>query len=295
MLRRHSLIVTIVTLCSAATLLAQNSATVEQLSARSEHMPALAAFDRLPKRQRTLAATLAAARSAWAIGLNDRAISEYDHALQFDEMQTIERARTIFARGVIDLQEQRPQVARTYAERALALIDGPSPLRARIIALRAQAEMQEKLVADAEKDLSQAIEEASNEDLPEYHFLRAQCRTLLGKRDDARVDLEAIPLEHPRTPDAVRDLAKLALDSGLFEEAQFWLRKGRRDFPERFADSWVDYGLVRAALGNSDQTTARAAREEARKRLAPSDPWLNLLEAESEESAWRERNPTGQQ
>ena len=294
MLKRGVTLITLL-LSAACAVFAQNSASVEQLSARSEHMSALASFDRLPKRQRTLAATLAAARSAWAIGLNDRAITEYDHALLFDELQSVERARTIFARGIIDLQEQRPQVARTYAERALAMIEEASPLRARILALRAQAEMQERLLADAEKDLGEAIEQASSEDIAEYHFLRAECRMQLGKRDEARIDLEAIPLEHARTPDAVRYLAQLALDSGQFEEAQFWLRKGRRDFPERFADSWVDYGLVRAALGNSDQTAAREARQEARKRLAPSDPWLNLLEAASEESAWRERNPTEKQ
>ena len=291
----RSLITIAIVLVGASAALAQNSASVEQLSARSDHMGALAAFDRLPKRQRTLAATLAAARSAWAIGLNDRAISEYDHALQYDELKSTERARTIFARGVIDLQEQRPQVARTYAEHALELIEEASPLRARVLALRAQAEIQEHLLADAEQDLSAAIEQASGEEVAEYHFLRAECRLQLGKRDDARVDLEAIPLEHARTPDAVRYLAQLALDTGQFEEAQFWLRKGRRDFPERFADSWVDYGLVRAALGNSDQVAARQAREEARQRLAPSDPWLNLLEAASEESAWRERNPTEKQ
>lgn len=285
-----SLIVFALLLAGSTPTRAQNSASVEQLSARSEHMQALAAFDRLPKRQRTLAGTLAAARSAWAIGLNDRAIAEYDHALQFEELVGSERARAIFARGVVDLQEQRPQIARTYAERALALLDEASPLRARILALRAQAELAQHDIAAADTDLSQAIDEAANEDIPEYHFLRAECRIQLGKRDDARIDLEAIPLEHPRTADAVRKLAQIALDSGQFEEAQFWLRKGRKDFPEKFADSWVDYGLVRAALGNSDQTAARSAREDARKRLAPSDPWLNLLEAESEASAWQERN-----
>jgi hypothetical protein len=85
----------------------------------------------------------------------------------------------------------------------------------------------------------------------------------------------------------VRSLGEIALETGDYAAAGFWLRRGREEYPDRFLDSWVDYALVRVAAHDGATDEVREIRTRAEAAYAPSDGWLTLLVAESEAYEWR--------
>jgi tetratricopeptide (TPR) repeat protein len=267
---------------------AQHPIDVERFSAQGEYLRAMAAFERLPQQRQTPASVLAAARSAWALGLNTQAAQAFDRALRNPILQPEERARILFARAVIELQSARPQVSTLYAERAVADLPHPSPLRAQVYAVWGRALLALNDIGAACRHLSQAAEESGREQLPEVSFELATCLQKTGRLKEAAESLERIPLDDERASSALRALATIALEMKDFEGAGFWLSKGRELFPSQFLDSWVDYAqvVVAANLERSDDV-ARMLKEST-DRLPPSDPWFQLLRAVAEAYLWQQ-------
>jgi tetratricopeptide (TPR) repeat protein len=277
--------------CSS--VFAQHPIEVQRASTSGEHFKALTTYLLLPARRLTNDTRLAAAKSSWALGLHGLATEEIDGLLRDKSIEGDERARLTFMRGVIDYQEERYQEARLYAEKAISLLKGPSPLRARAHLLWGQAAMRMKAYGSAEEHLKKAHEEADNTDVAEVSFTLGEVQMRLGKLPDAEAHFKSIPMDHDRTPMAVRHLAAIALESGDQDKAKFWLDKGRTEFPEAFIDSWADYGAVQVALARGDMHTARMTTEAAGKKYPPSDPWLLLMLASLEKGEWDRRAQLG--
>lgn len=272
---------------------AQHPIDVQRASTSGEHFKALTTYLLLPTRRLTNDTRVAAAKSSWALGLHRLATEEIDGLLRDKTIDGDERARLTFMRGVIDYQEERYQEARLYAEKAISLLKGPSPLRARAHLLWGQAAMRMKVYGGAEEHLRIAFEEADNSDLPEVNYSLGEVQMRLGKLPDAESHFKAIPMDHDRTPMAVRHLAAIALESSDLDKAKFWLDKGRSEFPEAFIDSWADYGAVQVAITRGDMYTARLTTEAAVKKYPPSDPWLLLMQASLEKGEWDRRAQLG--
>jgi len=266
---------------------AQHSIDVQRLSAAGDHLRALASFERLPRRVVTDDARIAAARSAWALGLTDRAIAEFDEVLVSEEIAPVERARIHLSQGIVHFQEGRYQVALVHTEKASAGLAEPSPLRGKVWLLAAEAHARLQAFGRAHDLYLKALDEAAPEDKPDIHFLLGVAQRHLGKLDMARENFEKVPLRHERTPDAVRQLAEVSLETGDYSAAGFWLRRGREEYPDRFLDSWVDYALVRVAAHAGATEEVRELRTHAEAAYAPSDGWLTLLVAEAEAYEWR--------
>jgi tetratricopeptide (TPR) repeat protein len=275
-------------LAFAAPARAQHPIEVERLAAQGEYLKALTLFDELPTRIITVSSRLAAAKAAWALSLPQRAEAEYDRALREGGLDDVQRARVLLAKGIIEFQEFRPQVAAMYAEKVIDALPGASPLRSRALTLWGQALYEQHEYAGAEAKLLKALDESGPQDRAEVHFSLGLCDERLGKNAEARDHFESVPLEHDRTPDALRELARLALDDGKPKEAALWLNKGRTAYPDRFLDSWVDYALLQIAVKNSDDAAVHEIRDAAVKKYPPSDGWLDLLLAAAEAYEWRD-------
>ena len=109
----------------------------------------------------------------------------------------------------------------------------------------------------------------------------------LGKYDEARQQLENIPLNHERTAMAIRHLAHIALKGERFETAGFWLQRGRETYPDSFIDSWVDYAMLEIAVHLGDSAQVEMVRAQAQQKYPPSDQWLGLLNAAAESYEWK--------
>ena len=92
---------------------AQHPVEIQRKTASGDYMAALATYKRMPTRKATAASAVAAGKSAWALGLNDVAKSEFDRALSLGdlngELDESEVGRIYFSRGIIEFQEENYQ------------------------------------------------------------------------------------------------------------------------------------------------------------------------------------------
>ena len=268
---------------------AQHPTDVQRELAAGEPMAALVTFDKMPKRKATTPSILAAAKSAWALSLPERAIAEFDRSLADDQMPELDRAKVYLARGIIEFQEMRYREALQYADKSLKLLADASPLRSKVWMLIAESQFQLASYAAANDKYEQALQEAPAEDQPDIHYSLGLCKLHLDKLDEAREQFEQVPLSHPRAGKAIRQLANIELTAGDVTHAAFWLARGQQDFPDEFLDSWVDYAQLTIAAGQNDVQRLREIRKAAEAKYPPADSWMTLLEAAAEEFEWRQR------
>jgi len=272
--------------CLAHSALAQHPVDVQRKSAEGAHYEALLAYEKLPQRILDTTTTIAAAKSAWALGLGDRAAELYDTALRDKSLSDELRTRITLERAILEYQEGRYQVAELYSEKAMQGYQDVGPLRARILYVWAEALAKRGQYGSAEQKYESALNEADIDLLPSLHFELASCKYRLGKLEEAKSHFESVPLNHDEAPAALRQLAEIALASGNFPKASFWLNKGKAEYPQNFLDSWVDYALYQAANSSGDYELANSLREDAKRKYPASDPWVILLDGEAEASHW---------
>ncbi|MEY4669758.1 MAG: hypothetical protein RL518_2457 [Pseudomonadota bacterium] len=268
---------------------AQHAAEVQKLSADGEHMKALVMYELLPQKKLVSETRIAAAKSAWALGLNRQAAEGFDAILRDPSIAGDIRTRLILSRGVIEYQEERYQEAALYAEKAISYMRESVPLRGRAYLLWGQSLLRTGAFVSAHDKFEKALADVQPQDRAEAHFAIGLVDLKLARYAEAQKNLEAIPMDHVRTPVAVRMLAAISLETNQFERAKFWIEKGKTDHPEAFVDSWGDYGLVQAALARQDLDEARRITDSAQKQFAPSDSWLILMQASLEIAEWKKR------
>lgn len=268
---------------------AEHPVDVQRLSAEGDHFRALEVFERLPDRRLEDGARIAAAKSAWALGLTRIAADLFDAVLRTDTLDNDERARITLSRGIIEYQEERYQEAALFAEKAASYLPEKAPLRGRALLLWGQSLMRAQAYSVAEEKLWRALAEIAPGDRPDVAISLGTVQLKLGKLSDAERSLKAIPVDHVYAPEAVRLLASVAMQKDQHNRARFWLEKGRADYSDSFLDSWADYGQMQVALKDGDLPRARKLVEQAHKRLPPSDAWLILMQAAVEQAEWNER------
>ncbi len=274
-------------LTNSSALFAQHPIEVQRLASSGEYMQALSTYEKMPRRIATTESMVAAARSAWALGLSGMAQSEFDRALHDKNLKTEERARINLSKGVIEFQEGRFQVAILYAERSIEPLQDQSPLRAKAYLLWAESLAALHKYGAAESKYRQALAEGSPGDQPDMHFLLAECELKLANYEEARKNYEMIPQDHGRASLAVRRLAEVAINQHNHAAVAYWLKHGRANFPDDFLDSWVDYALVNAAINQGNLEEMREIRKLAETKYPPGDYWRTLLEAAAEVDEWR--------
>jgi tetratricopeptide (TPR) repeat protein len=265
---------------------------VQRLTAEGDHFQALEIYEKLPDRRLERDAHVAAAKSAWALGLARKAADIFDSVLRSDRLDNEERARITLSRGIIEYQEERYQEAALFAEKAGSLLPEKAPLRGRSLLLWGQSLMRAQAYSDAEEKLWRAMAEVAPTDRPDVAINLGNVQVKLGKLSEAERSLKTIPTDHPLAPEAIRILANISMQTDQRDRARFWLEKGRSDYSDSFLDSWTDYGQLSVALKAGDLPRARQVVEQAQKRLPPSDTWLIVMQASLEQAEWKERSNT---
>jgi tetratricopeptide (TPR) repeat protein len=272
-----------------ASALAEHPIDVQRLSSEGEHFKALTLYDVLPDRRLAEDTHIAAAKSAWALGLARQAAEIFDAVLRGDSLSQDDRARLTLSRGIIEYQEGRYQEAALFAEKAASMLQQSAPLRGRALLLWGQSLVRDRAYATAEEKLTMALHEALPSDRPEIALTLGTAQLKIGKLTEAERSLKAIPTEHPAAPEAIRMLSAIALRNKDHDRARFWIERGQSDYSGDFIDSWVEFGLVKAAIEAKDLSRAKALVEDASKRYPPSDTWLILTQAALEQAQWNNR------
>ena len=263
---------------------------MQRKAASGDYMAALATYRKMPMRRATVASAVAAGKSAWALGLPEVAKQEFDRAINLasvsDELSDTEKARIYFSRGVIEFQEENYQSTLVFAGKASKLIDQKGPLLSEIKQLIAESYIKLNKLILAEKNLVSALDGVRPESEGDLRFTLATCQMQLGKLTEAKDNFELVPLRHNKGVTAIRSLASIAFELRKYEEAIFWLNKGREEFAESFLDSWVDYALVKSYGEMNSLKELKDTYAQAQQKYPPSDPWFILLQAVAEENLW---------
>jgi tetratricopeptide (TPR) repeat protein len=266
---------------------AEHPIDVQKLSAEGDHFKALTMYELLPDRRLDEDTHIAAARSAWALGMTKYAIDLFDTILRGDSLDPDERARITLSRGIIEYQEDRYQEAALFAEKAASQLPERAPLRGRAMLLWGQSLYKARAYSLAEEKLLGALADAAPSDRPDVALSLGNVLMKLGKLSEAEKSLKLIPASHTHAAEAIRMLARIAFLTKQGERARFWIERGRSDYTGAFLDSWADFGLVTVALESDDLPRARSIVERAQKRLPPSDNWLILMQAALEQAEWK--------
>jgi tetratricopeptide (TPR) repeat protein len=269
---------------------AEHPIDVQKLSAEGDHFKALTLYELLPERRLGDDTHLAAAKSAWALGLTKQAADIFDAVLRENALDIDEKARITLSRGVIEFQEERYQEAALFAEKAAGYLIEHAPLKGRAMLLLGQSLYRAKAYASAEEKLLRALSDSAATDRPDVAFALGTVQMKLGKFSDAERSLKMIPTSHGYAPEAIRLLAAMALQSNQNDRARFWIEKGKADYNDAFLDSWPDFGLVKVALDAQDLAKARDLVGRAQQRFPPSDNWLILMQAALEQAEWTEHS-----
>ena len=172
----------------ASPLKAEHAIKVERLTADRKHFEAVITAGRVPMSQMTHGASMALAKSLWALGLTEQAEERFDELLgaKGSKLQRGEQARIYLAKGIIALQEGRYQVAAMQAEKAVGRLEAASELRGEASYLWAEALSGQELYGAALEHYLVALAEADPRSKDEITFRTAQCERLLGKSKEAR-------------------------------------------------------------------------------------------------------------
>ena len=253
--------------------------SVRDLSAHGAHVEALSVFEEKSETEITLADRLAAAKSAWALGLPDRARRYWDEALSEGSFVGSERQRELLARAILELQEENHDEARARAERAAADLDA-SPMRAQFWLVVAEALKAQGAFSQAEGYYRRAVSEASLDAKNEMTYLLGECQLRLGLLDDARYSYTAVEASSKYSAQALRRLAEIDLSQRNYEGALTWIAEGRDNNPQEFDDPWVGYARVSALLKLDRMRDAEEELTQLRVRHSDKEPWYILAEGE---------------
>jgi tetratricopeptide (TPR) repeat protein len=288
---RYLVIAATIFVASAASVAnAQHSSDIQKLHSEGEYFKALSMYELLPRKKVTDDGKIAAAKSAWALGLNRQAAEQIDEILRGGQIGQDTRVRLVLSRGVIEYQDERYQEAALFAQKAIGTMTEPSPLRGRAYLLWGQSLFRVGLYGEARERFVSALNDARGSDKGEANFSLGLAEVKLNRYEDAQKHLEAIPVDHERTGAAIRLLADIAIETRQEVKAKFWIEKGRAEHPDSFVDSWADYALLQVALAKGDLDEARRLTDAAQRSFAPSDPWIILMLATVEQAEWKKRN-----
>jgi tetratricopeptide (TPR) repeat protein len=274
---------------SSVIAFAEHPIDVQRLTAEGDHFKALVLYELLPDRRLGDDTHIAAAKSAWALGLTRQAADLFDSVLRRTTIDDDERARITLSRGILEYQEARYQEAALFAEKAAALLPEKAPLRGRAMLLWGQSLLKAQAYATAEEKLLRALGEVLPSDRPDVALALGTAQIKLGKLTDAERSLKTIPASHAYASEAIRMLASIALQTKQNERARFWIEKGKTAYADAFLDSWADFGLVKVAIEADDLAQARRVVDKASQRFPPSDTWLILMQAALEQAEWNEQ------
>jgi len=251
--------------------------SISDLSRRGKHFEAMVKVYE-EKDQMTLSDRLGAAKSAWALGLVDRAREYWDEALNNPDFKEDERYRTMLARSIVELQEGGFEQARAIAERAASKLDS-SELRAQFWLVIAEALKEQKAFSLAEEYYNKAIKDGEATVQTEARFLLGECELKLGRLNEARYAFASVDAGSSYTLQALHRLIEIDFSQRNYEGVLTWVNEGRESYPTEFRDGWTTYATVSSLVELSRTEDARKELQDFKVRRSDQDTWFPLAEA----------------
>jgi tetratricopeptide (TPR) repeat protein len=252
-----------------------HSLTVRELSQQGRHLEALDRYDSAGGSTAVLADKLAAAKSAWALGLVDRSRQIWDETFLNKDFQGTERYREMLARAILELQEKNFEISRSFAERGAAELPH-SELRSQFWLVIAEALAAQGANSQAEGYYRRAVDEGSGEQKNEATFLLGKCQLQLGLVSDARYTFAGVETSSKFSAATLRQLADIDYSQRNYEGVLTWIKEGREVAPSEFEEPWTGYAMVTALLELGRKADAEKELERLRVRYSDNDPWFAL-------------------
>ncbi len=265
--------------------LAEHPINVQKNAINKEYYKAMISFERLPKQKINKDVLFAAAQSAWALSLPEKAIELFDSILNNFDISSKEKARILLFKGIIEFQEDNVATAELLANESLKLTENNS-LKSSALKLLGDCSFKLKQYGQAEERYTQALEHASKEESNSIYFQRGSSFFYLRNLKEAKEDLKKVSLDNEDAVSSIRLLIKISLDEKNYKELKQWLKVANTEFSEQFIDSWVDYAKLQLAMSENDERLARKILGKAKEKFPPSDPWVNLAMASFETFLW---------
>jgi len=253
----------------------ENTAT---LSARGDHFQALLTFSAKSADSLSNADRLAAARSAWSLGLVDRARTLWDEVLADTAIDKSERARLLLSRAMLELQEGQYEQARAFSEEGARKLE-QSDLRAQFWLVIAESLREQGIHSAALAYYEKAAAESATASKSESSYLLGECQARLGQLSQARQSFTAIPISAPPAAKGLRRLIELDLRDGDFQSTLTWLKEGYQSFPAEFDDPWLSYAKVISLVGVNQAKEARLSLASFKAKFSADNSWYQLAEA----------------
>ncbi len=249
------------------------ASTVLELNRQQKHYEAVLAYTERDAKTLSLTEKLAAARSAWALGLVDTSRNIWQEASSRRGFTGSERSRALLAYSIMEFQEGNYEKSRSLAEQEAQNLPA-SDLRSQFWLVIAEALKAQGAWSLAEGYYNKALEEAEQAHSSEATYLLGSCQLRLGKVNDARYTFASLDTSSKNTADALRRLAEIDLGQGNYEGVLTWLEEGRESYPSLFNDSWTSYAEVTSLSRLSRAQDARKALTRAQKNHSDNDPWI---------------------
>lgn len=250
-----------------------SGSSVLELNRQQKHYEAIVTFTEKDEKIISLSEKLAAAKSAWALGLVGLSRSIWSEASSRRGFSGAERSRAILAYSIMEFQEGNYEKSRSLAEQEAQNLP-PSDLRSQFWLVIAEALKAQGAWSLAEGYYTKALEEAEQAHSSEAAYLLGSCQLRLGKVNDARYTFASLDTSSKNTADALRRLAEIDLGQGNYEGVLTWLEEGRESYPSLFNDSWTSYAEVASLSSLSRARDARAALARAQRNHSDNDPWI---------------------
>mgnify|MGYP000982494089 CR=1 FL=1 len=271
---------------ASSSALAQHSIDVQRYAAQGEFFKALAEFEKLPKRKVNTEASLAAAKSAWALGLPDKSLEYYEDALKRGNLNEDARAGIILSEGIIHYQEGRNELAEVNASKAIKMLDN-GIVKSRAFVLWGEVLMKLGKDGAAEEKFQNALSLSPDREKPEIFFLMGRAQMKVGRFKEAEASFKSIDVTSDRLPEALRYLSLISLEQGNYEATRFWLTKAMKEYPDMFLDSWVDYAMMEVFTNLKETDNVKKLLTTTTEKYPPSDHWYTLLQSAGESYLWK--------
>lgn len=261
---------------SYSTCAVAQSVPVRQFTAAGLHFDALSEAE--TKSQLSLDDQLSAARSAWALGLADKARGYWDEALANESLVGEEKTKELLARAILELQEGSLESARSLAEKTTANLQ-PGDLRSQFWLLIAESLRMQGAMIQSESYYQRAVAEGSNETKSEATYLLGECQLKQGRMNEARYSFAGVESRGKFAVAAIRRLIEIDLSQKSYEGVLTWITQGRENYPTEFEDPWIGYADITALLEAGRTEDAGQELSKLKKRHSEQEPWFQVSSA----------------
>ncbi len=256
----------------------ERNVSLKALSDRGMHYDVMRTYEGMKASDLSLAEKLVVAKSAWALGLVERARSLWDDALATEDFSGQDRLRTMLARAILELQEGHSEESRRIAETAAGKIER-SELRAQFWLVIAESLSAQGAQSLAEQYYKRAAEESTKDSKNEALYLLGECQLKLGLINDARYTFVGIGANSSFAPQAIKRLAEIDFQQRDYEGVLTWVDEGRANYAQQFDEPWVHYVSIVSQIELNRISEAETSLRAFRVKYSESDSWFALANA----------------